>query len=47
MINIENFEEFTSLLNQGGKSINASEFVAFIKNRNILQPHLKVFKQNY
>ncbi len=35
MIRIRNLEEFISLSSQGGEALNASELVAFMKNRNM------------
>ena len=35
MIRIRNLEEFINLSRQGGEALNASELVAFMKNRNM------------
>ena len=35
MIRIRNLEEFINLSGQGGEALNASELVAFMKNRNM------------
>ena len=35
MIRIRNLEEFLSLSSQRGEALNASELVAFMKNRNM------------